>query len=137
MGAAVWENLRREHDSLKTLIGIFATLNAILESEVKTNGEYLEPGLVKVLKDWAELADRMLNNRLEWKKGRFVDSLVKQYDDVADELEIFRVGKPTKKGIPLENGGNNDNFMGFRESLPKPPPKTRDKGNGRGTGRKG
>ena len=130
MGAAVWENLRKEHDSLKTLIGIFATLHAILESEVKNNGEYLEPGLVKVLKDWAELADGMLNTRLEWKKGRFVDSLVKQYDDVTEELKIFRVGKPTKKGIPLEDGDNNVDAGKSRKRDPKTPPQAGDKGKG-------
>lgn len=112
MGKSVWENLKREHDSLKTLIGVFATFQRILEDEIKKNGDYLEPGLVQILKRWSEWADSMLTHQIEWKKGKLIPSLVKQYEDVLEELEVFRVGKPVKGGVPYENG----------DEKPSPPP---------------
>lgn len=103
-----WENdLLVEADALDGLSKLFATFIDLLDQTLIDNCEYLDEDLVGVMAIVSAECTIVLERQVKY-KGKKVPGILKQLEDVMDEVQTLQAGKETKHGIPDEDIPEDD-----------------------------
>lgn len=114
------KDLLMEAEGLKALVTLFNVYLDEFDRIKKEYGEYFDHHLYTVLLYLEVKLAVLLEKEFVIKKENLtIPGIVKQLDDVMDEIQTFQAGLETKRGIPDEDV-NND--TGVQKSTPKPPP---------------
>lgn len=98
-----WEkDLLLEAEGLKYLLELFQGIDGLLAKFSEEYGEYIDPTLLMAIEciqyDVATIAEGSIVL-----DDKTVPGIVKQLDDVMDEIHVLQAGLPTKQGVKDEN----------------------------------
>lgn len=97
------DDLRIEADVLDKLVKLFGASEEMLGAFIEEGTNYLDPKLINCLQYVQFVIASGLQEGFELETGEKVPGLVRQYDNVLDEITTLQAGKPTKDGIPFED----------------------------------
>lgn len=103
MSPESWENdLRMEAEGLTQIMLLLQASDEMLAGFLSEYGEYLDNNLVTLLEMYRYDVNITLNGVVPL-DDKEVHGIVKQLDDVMDEIQTLQAGLPTKRGVPDED----------------------------------
>lgn len=96
------KDILMEMEGLDHLVQLFQGFEGLLGKAIEEYGEYLDPNVVTALECLQYDVVSLTEGTIEFENAS-VPGLLKQLDDVADEVKTFDCGGKTKDGIPDED----------------------------------
>ena len=96
------KDILMEMEGLDYLVQLFQGFEGLLGKAIEEYGEYLDPNVVMALECIQYDITSLTEGTIEFENAS-VPGLVKQLDDVADEVRTLQAGLPTKEGVADED----------------------------------
>lgn len=118
-----WEKaILMELEGLEKLMQLYIAFEKLAWENLEEYGDYIEPKLRRVLEKHLDAMHVIITSKFKVGEGKrvfAVNGLIKDYEDVFNEVEALQAGKPNKEGVQDEGVSDSP-----PESDPDTPPMT-------------